>query len=119
MKEEFVSLHNLGAGAAMEKFDRELSRVLENIVDPNTRPKKPRKVTLELQLTPNEDRTAANVRIEVRSSLAPPRGVDTRFFLGLSGERVVAVESNPKQMDFSDLEPKAAPTLVKFEGGSK
>lgn len=43
---EIVSLENIGRGAALERFDVELQKVLENVLDPNTKPTATRKVTL-------------------------------------------------------------------------
>jgi hypothetical protein len=46
MREDPVTLVTLANGAAMELFDSELSKVVENILDPNTLPDTVRKVIL-------------------------------------------------------------------------
>lgn len=47
---EKLSLETLMQGAVQEKFENELKRVLENIMDPNTDFKKKRKLFLILNL---------------------------------------------------------------------
>ena len=37
-QQQYVSLDNLGHGAAAEMFEAELARVIANISDPNTKP---------------------------------------------------------------------------------
>lgn len=69
--EEKLSLANLGQGAAIEKFDRELQKVLDNIQDPNTGATAKRSVTLTVSLKPNDDREFADIDIAVKSTTAP------------------------------------------------
>ena len=45
-----IDLSGLADGAVSERFQLELQRVLENIADPNTDPKKARTLTLTLTL---------------------------------------------------------------------
>jgi hypothetical protein len=47
MPEQFVSLETLGQGAAIELFSEELRKVLENVLDPNTKATATRSVTLK------------------------------------------------------------------------
>jgi len=90
--EERLSLANLGKGAAVERFDDELQKVLENILDPNTRPDLVRSVTLTVKIKPNEDRDFANVEIQATSKLAPYDHVPTHIYIGTEKGRAVAVE---------------------------
>lgn len=98
MQEQFVRLDSLGQGAAIEKFEDELNRVLENILDPNTKPTVTRSVTLTVTVKPDEDRSFANTLIEVKSKLAPSRAVGTAIYIGRHGGRAVATERDTRQM---------------------
>lgn len=102
MDEQFVSLDSLGQGAAIEKFEDELNRVLENVLDPNTKPTTSRSVTLTVTIKPDEDRSFANTLIEVKSKLAPSRAVGTAIYIGRHAGRAVATERDTRQMRFDD-----------------
>lgn len=75
-------LSDISEGAVQEKIDREMKRVAANIIDPNTDPKKKRKLTLTMTLTPNADRRTINVDTEVKSTLAPQVPVSTTMMTG-------------------------------------
>lgn len=94
-----VSLDTLGNGGAVELFDRELVRVLDNIRDPNTDYKTIRSVSVELLVKPNEDRESAAIKVSVRSKLAAPRGIASQIFIGEHEGKTVAVTYDPKQTD--------------------
>ncbi len=51
---EYLGLSNLGHGAAEEKFNEVLKRVIENINDPNTDWKKAREIHIKVSIAPNE-----------------------------------------------------------------
>ncbi len=102
MEQEPVSLATLGNGAAIELFNVELQRVLDNIVDENTKPKDTRKVILEVTIKPTEDRDFGQVSIVAKSKLAPLAPYGTNFFIGKHRGRGVAQEHNPKQAPLFD-----------------
>lgn len=66
------NLDELMDGGVTERFNDELKRVLENVFDPNTDAKKKRGITMSISITPNERRDAAEFKVEVKSTLAPP-----------------------------------------------
>lgn len=107
---EPICLATLGEGAAEELFQRELARVLDNIRDPNTQWKKPRKVVLELTIQPDEERQVGTTVIACTSKLAPTKGNQTTLYMGFREGRLVAVEQNPKQLRL-DVEP-AGPVAI-------
>lgn len=100
--ENLVSLATLSDGAAIEMFDEELQRVLDNILDVNTDPKQAREITLKVKIQPNENREMGAVSIGTVSKLAPSKSVSTVFFMGRRAGRAVATERNPKQLTFDD-----------------
>lgn len=95
--EGMVSLANLARGGAIERFDDEFKRVLDNIMDLNTADG-PRSVTLKVTLSPNEERTSAGVSIHVDSSVRGPKAVPTMIFIGKDRGESVAYEHNPEQL---------------------
>lgn len=71
MQDKKKSFLEIGRGAMLERFDYELSRVVDNILDPNTPAKKARKVTVTLTLTPDEDRAVLTHSVVVKPTLQP------------------------------------------------
>ncbi|GIO33099.1 hypothetical protein J2TS6_42400 [Paenibacillus albilobatus] len=74
-----VDISKLAGGAMQERINRELKKVAENILDPNTKADAVRTVTISIKIKPNEARQMASSDIEVKSSLAPAKGVPTAF----------------------------------------
>jgi hypothetical protein len=95
-----LSLANLGAGAAIERFDDELQAVLNNIADPNTNEKAAREVVLKVKIKP-EDRNYAKIEIVCTSKLAPAESYATNIYIGADVRgRAEAFEHNPEQLKF-------------------
>lgn len=65
-----VNLSNIGNGAAMERFDFELSKVMANIKDVNTDSGKKRSITLTVTFIPHGDRSGMQTVIDCTSKLA-------------------------------------------------
>jgi uncharacterized protein YuzE len=78
---KIVDLNSFANGAMAERFNQELQKVLDNIVDPNTDPKKSRKVTLTVTITSNENRELANVSVKADSKLSPARNIETQLLM--------------------------------------
>lgn len=88
-----IDLSNLADGAVAERFNIEIQRVLENIADPNTDPKKARKLTMTLTIKADEQRDIASVTIEAKPTLVPAKGVETKFVIDKDKKgRVVGAE---------------------------
>ena len=115
-----VSLATLGDGAAVELFNTELQRVLDNVVDENTQATVVREVTLKIKIKPQEDRDYGDVQIQCTSKLAPIAPFPTHFFIGKHKGRGVATEHNPKQMKvFDDERPGTNVVPLAKEGGAE
>lgn len=65
------SFLEIGRGAILERFDYELEKVVDNILDANTPSTKPRKVQLTLTLKPADDRQTITHEVVVKSTLQP------------------------------------------------
>jgi hypothetical protein len=96
LSEEFkaISLDGIGKfGAAVkELFQGELEKVLMNIMDVNTKAEKPRKITVEISILPDETREKGKVGIEVKSKLIAPKPFSTSIHMGMMGNEFGAVE---------------------------
>ncbi|HEY9734904.1 MAG TPA: hypothetical protein V6D06_01435 [Trichocoleus sp.] len=91
-QEVFISLENLCRGAAIERFNEELQKVLRNIVDPNTPARAKRCITLKVVIAPSEERDFATIAVTATSKTADPMPVTTSVMIGSSGGLVGATE---------------------------
>src|SRR5690606_25765483 len=117
---EDVTLTNIGGGAAVELFDRELQEVLKNIQDPNTPARKKRLIQIQISLTPNENREHAQVEIHVNSKLAAVVPKATLIYLGedVEEKRHLALQFKGRQKTFEDLEESENVVAMKRKDGS-
>lgn len=102
--DENMSLKNILDGAAIELADDQISKVIENLLDPNTG-ESARKVKLELTFKPSKGSNGEQVEIEVKTSitLAPSRPLVTRALIGKDGKDFVANELKSGQQDKIDF----------------
>lgn len=114
VEEQTVSLDTLGQGAAIEKFHDELTKVLENILDPNTKPTAKRGVILRVIFKPDEDRSFAHAVIETESKLAPNKPVGTAIYIGRLGGQAIATERDNRQMKLPESE-----NVLAMKGGAQ
>ena len=77
-----IDLLKIANTALQEKVDKELEKVLENILDLNTEAKATRKVTIILTMSTDDERTVVKTGMEVKSTLAPQKGVATTVIVG-------------------------------------
>lgn len=103
-----VDLTQLAGGTLQEKFDREITRVVENMQDPNTPFNEKRGITINLSFHQNELRDDAKIEISVKSKLAGVISAKTNFAMGkdLETGQVIVNEYGkqiPGQMSFSDM----------------
>lgn len=102
-----LDLSNLADGGIQEKVDLEMKKVFENIHDLNTEPKSKRKVTITLELTPDENREVITISSSVKSNLAPLTDVTTTILTGRNVDgRVEAKElkSRTKGQTYFDVD---------------
>lgn len=118
-EEKFVSLETLANGSAVDLFNTELSKVLENILDPNTKADAERSVTLKVTIKPSDSRALGNVAISTTSKLAPPKAATTIMYFGTKKGKAVAAERDPNQMTFDDVDqkgPQPVPNIADKKG---
>jgi hypothetical protein len=86
------SILSMAKGAFMERADYEMERVIDNILDVNTKPTAKRKITITLEFTPDDERQQIGVAVTAKSVLATTNPVTTALFITSdgNGEMVVA-----------------------------
>lgn len=108
------SILEMARGAIMEQVDREVERVVNNILDPNTDPKKKRSLTLTFEFSPSADRTQVGLKAVAKSKLEPNNAIQTALSIGTMGGQVVAMEMIPQipgQFDMDGNEQQEPKTL--------
>lgn len=112
-----ASILTMAQGAIEEKVDYEVSRVIDNILDLNTKPDAKRKITVTLEFTPDSERRHIQLAVTAKSALVPTAAVNTSMLITTdgNGETVVAemVPQIPGQMDIAGKE-QAQPKLLRL-----
>lgn len=112
------SILEMSMGAILERVDYEMEKVLNNILDLNTKPTGKRKITIALELVPSADRRTITVQTVAKSTLCPTEPITTSLYVTNqpgTGEMVVA-EMTPQMpgqyaLDGSVQEP---PKILKL-----
>lgn len=100
-----LDISQMASGAFMEQFGLELTKVLANIKDANTDPKKARKITLTCTLKPDEKRELVGFEVQSKATLVPAKPLSTTIMIDRdSNGAVVAAElkSGVKGQTFLD-----------------
>lgn len=110
------SILQMARGAITERADYEMARIIGNIMDANTKATAKRKLTLTLELVPDDERRNISVSVTAKSTLAATNPVTTSLYIaGQDAEHgVQAVECLPQvpgQFDMDDGEAEAPATL--------
>lgn len=113
------SILEMSMGAILERVDYEMGKVIDNILDLNTKPTGKRKITVTLELIPSSDRKTITVQTTAKSSLVPTDPVTTSLFITNqpnTGEMVVAemVPQVPGQMALDGSE-QVSPKILNFK----
>lgn len=78
-----INLQELAGGAVAEKIDMELQKVLENIADPNTDPRKSRKLQVTLTFKADDNRDIANLSTVVKATTVPAKPTESKVILDI------------------------------------
>lgn len=110
-----ANLLEVARGAIGERLDYELSKVVDNIADLNTKADAVRKITLTLSLKPDSERQNIKMSTQVKSTLTPTNNIESALYLTESDEGKALVEMLPQvpgqmALDGSEQdEPKVIP----------
>ena len=114
------SLLQMAKGAIQERVDYEVTKVIDNILDVNTDPLAKRKVTLLVELKPDEDRQVVKITASATSKLAPTSPVGTSLVITAdrNGEMMLAeiVPQVPGQVSMEGT-VQEAPKILKLAEG--
>ena len=104
-------------GRVGQRSADEMDKVIQNILDPNTKATAKRKITLTIELTPDDERRTIGVSVTAKSTLAATNPVATALYVTSdgNGELVVAemVPQVPGQMNMDGTQQEA-PKLLKL-----
>ena len=99
------SVLRMAQGAFEERVDRAMAEAIDNILDPNTKATAKRSITLNIELSPDEERSHIGVSVSVKTKLATLNPVPTSLAIVAddNGELVVAemVPQVPGQMSMA------------------
>lgn len=120
---EAKSILEMAQGAIMEQVNVEVSRIVDNILDPNTDAKKKRQLVLTVDFSPSSDRSAVVVSATAKSKLLPNNAIQTTLYVGADAStgEVQAVEMVPQipgQQGF-DGSIQQEPKIMKIAGGMR
>ncbi len=105
------SILEMARGAFLEKTDLEMSKIIENILDINTKATEKRRLQVTLDFKPDDDRTNVAVSCSVKSSLAAVNPSTTFLYVSDEDHIVEMVPNVPGQMALDGTEQEAPATL--------
>ncbi|EFB76048.1 hypothetical protein SUBVAR_05832 [Subdoligranulum variabile DSM 15176] len=100
----------MAMGGIAEVVDREVDRVICNVLDPSTKATAKRKIVLTLTFNPDETRSRLDMDVQAKSTLAPvaPLKTDLCITKGRGGELLMA-EMLPQVPGQIDMDGDEAP----------
>lgn len=111
------SILDMATGAIKERVDYDVAKVIDNILDLNTKAQAKRKITLTIEFAPDENRKRISISVTSKATLCPTNPVSTAlaFVPNQKGEAqlVEMVPQVPGQMALDGSE-QAAPKLLKL-----
>lgn len=93
---ESVSLENLGYGDAIVLFDADFKKLVANVIDPNTNGGK-RKITLTVEVAPNDARDRCEVTVSTALKLAGTKPVKTAIHMVKDGGDLYVAEEKRQE----------------------
>lgn len=76
------SIMSMARGAFEERVDYEMDKVIQNNLDPNTKATAKRKITLTIELTPDDERRTIGVSVTAKSWSAGRAPARSAFLKG-------------------------------------
>ena len=111
------SILRMARGAIEERVDLEVSAVVDNILDVNTKADAKRKITLTIEFLPDAEREPIQISATTKATLVPTNAVHTSMYIttGGNGEMVIA-EATPQIPGQIDMQGKeqTGQKLLKF-----
>lgn len=121
MSENTKSIMQMAKGAFLERIDYEMAKIMDNILDANTKATAKRKLTVTLTFSPDDERTNIGVSMVAKTSLASTNpAVTSLYLMGEDGTgEVQAVEMVPQipgqtSMDGAEQDAPSTLKIIKF-----
>lgn len=97
-QENRTSILQMARGAIQERVDYEVGKAVDNILDRNTDACAKRKITLTIEMKPDENRQYIKISASAKSALAPVLPVGTTLGIAANPDtgEMVLVESTPQ-----------------------
>lgn len=121
MSENTKSIMQMAKGAFLERIDYEMAKIMDNIIDANTKATAKRKLTVTLTFSPDDERTNIGVSMVAKTSLASTNpAVTSLYLMGEDGTgEVQAVEMVPQipgqtSMDGAEQDAPSTLKIIKF-----
>ena len=91
------SIIDMARGAFKARADDERAKILENILDPNTKAEKKRTLTIQMVFVPDSERQTVQVEVTAKSKLEPTSAVKTSLYItGDQDGQATAIEMVPQ-----------------------
>jgi len=101
--EEAVTLNSIAGGVLPELFDREMKKVVENVLDLNSAATAVRTINIKIKIKPDEKRNFGHVSIVVISGIASQNPYGSTMYFGRKGGEAQAIEP-PHQKELFPVE---------------
>ena len=110
MNENRDSIMRMARGAFEERVDYEMDKVIQNILDPNTKATAKRKITITLTFAPDDYRQQIGMDAQAKTTLAPIQPVRTSLCItkGRDGSLLLA-EMTPQVPGQVNMDGDEAP----------
>lgn len=115
-----TSIMQMAKGAFEERVDYEMSKVVDNILDINTKPTAKRKITLTIEMTPDDTRQLIQVAVTCKSALPPTNPVATALYIaGNEDGEMTVLEMAPQIPGQTDIDGgyQEKPKILKLVNG--
>jgi hypothetical protein len=113
-----INIGNINEGAAIDAFDMELRKVLENISDLSTVATADRTITLRVTFKPESDRCKVHTEFAIATKLAGIEKHVSKIFVAKTDDgELVALDADPRQMPLWQTPKKAEPPVIQFSNG--
>lgn len=105
------SIIEMNMGAFIERINYEMPKIIANCLDPNTKVKAKRKMTVTFEFCPDENRQNIPVKFNCDVKLAPTTELSTLLYVCDAETVVEATPQIPGQFGMDGVEQKAPPML--------
>lgn len=85
------SILDMAMGAFKERADYEVTKIIDNILDPNTRADKKRSLVVTIDFLPDADRQNLHITTNVKPKLEPTNPVSTALYITSDNDGVPTV----------------------------